>query len=260
MKVAQTISEFIQLSKSRIAKDSAIVLTGNILGAGLGFIATILITRTLGPAQFGLFSLALAVMMIASQLSDFGISTGLVRFASLYLKTDKLKADLMFKVSLKVKLIVSMSIFLIGFLVSPSLAIYVFKKSELIFPLKLAFIGTFGASLVGYISATLQARQSFKKFTLINLINPVGKFALIGLLFLTCKLNFLNALTTVITLPFIAFLIGSLIIPKDFLRAKGDESKALHELFHFSKWILISTFCVMIFNRLDVLMLGHFRL
>jgi len=259
MNLTENISEVIQLSKSKIAKDSAIVLTGNILGAGLGFIATILIVRTLGPAQFGLFSVALAVMGIATQFSDFGIGTGLVRFASLYLHQDKLKADLMFKVSLKLKLIISVLVFLIGFFASESLAVHVFRKPELIFPLKLAFIGALGASLVAYISATLQARQSFKKFALVNLVNPVGKFALIGLLFLTYKLNLFSALTTVIILPFIAFLIGSLTIPKDFLKAKGAEKEALSELFHFSKWILVSTFCVMIFLRLDVLMLGYFK-
>ena len=259
MNLTENISEVIQLSKSKIAKDSAIVLTGNILGAGLGFIATILIVRTLGPAQFGLFSVALAVMGIATQFSDFGIGTGLVRFASLYLHQDKLKADLMFKVSLKLKLIISVLVFLIGFFASESLAVHVFGKPELTFPLKLAFIGALGASLAAYISATLQARQSFAKFAFVNLINPLGKLALIGLLFLTYKLNLFSALTTVITLPFIAFLIGSLIIPRDFLRAKGDEKEAFHNLFHFSKWILVSTLCVMIFNRLDVLMLGYFK-
>lgn len=259
MNLTENVNDIIQLSKSKIAKDSAIVLTGNILGAGLGFIATILIVRTLGPAQFGLFSVALAVMAIASQFSDFGIGTGLVRFASSYLKNDNQKANLMFKVSLKLKLIITTLVFLIGFFASESLAVHVFGKSELIFPLKLAFIGAFGASLVGYITTTLQARQSFKKYTFVNILNPLGKLALIGLLFLTYRLNLLSALTTVIILPFIAFLIGSLIIPKDFLKAKGNEKEAFHELFHFSKWILVSVFCVMIFQRLDVLMLTYFK-
>ncbi|GAG58130.1 unnamed protein product, partial [marine sediment metagenome] len=259
MNLMESISEIIQLSKSRIAKDSAIVLTGNTLSAGLAFITTILITRTLGPAEFGLFALALAVIGIASQFSDFGIGTGMVRFASLYLKNDNQKANLMFKVSLKLKLIITTLVFLIGFFASESLAVNVFGKPELIFPLKLAFIGAFGTSLVAYITATLQARQSFKKFTFVNIITPFGKLTLVGLLFLTYKLNLFSALTTVIILPFIAFLIGSLIIPRDFLRAKGDENKTFHELFHFSKWVLVSVFCVMIFQRLDVLMLSYFK-
>ena len=260
MNLMESISEIIQLSKSRIAKDSAIVLTGNMLSAGLGFIATILITRTLGPAQFGLFSVALAVMGMASQFSDFGVGTGMVRFASLYLKNDNQKANLIFKVSLKLKLIITILVFLIGFFASESLAVHVFGKPQLIFLLKLAFIGAFGASLAAYVGATLQARQSFKKFTLLHLIDPVVRVSVIGLLFLALQLNLFNAFTTVVTIPFIAFSIGSLIIPKDFLKAKGNERESFKELFHFSKWIMISVFCVMIIMRLDILMLGYFKL
>lgn len=259
MNIKENISELIQLSKSKVGKDSAIVLIGNFLGAGLGFIATILITRTLGPAEFGLFSVALAVMGIASQISDFGISTGLTRFVSLYLKADIQKANLMLKVSLKFKLIITTIVFIIGFFASESLAIHVFGKPELKPILELAFTGAFGTSLVGYISTTLQARQSFAKFTYINLINPFIKITIIVLLYLTYNLNLLSALTTVIIIPFIAFLIGSLIIPRDFLETKGDEKEVLNELYHFSKWILVSVFCVMIFNRLDVIMLTYFK-
>lgn len=260
MNIASIISQIIQLSKSRIAKDSAIVLTGNVLSAGLGFVATVLIIRALGPAEFGLFSVALAVMGIAAQFSDFGISHGLVRFASLYLQKDKLKADLMFKVSLKVRLIMAAMVFLVGFLVSEALATQLFGEPDLIFPLKLAFIGAFGMSLAAYIRATLQARQSFKKFALLHLIDPVVKVSVIGLLFLALQLNLFSVLTTVIAIPFIAFLIGSLIIPKGFLKAKGDEKESLKELVHFSKWIMVSVLCIMIFMRLDILMLGYFRL
>jgi len=259
MNIKEDISEIIKLSKSKIGRDSAIVLAGNIFSAGLGFIATVLITRTLGPAEFGLFSIALTVMSIASQFSDFGIGTGLVRFASLYLKNDKLKADLMFKVSLKIRLIVGILIFLVGFFASETLAVQVFRKPELIFPLKLAFIGTVGISLVGYITTTLQARQSFAKFAFINIIQSLMKVTVIGFLFYAYKLELFNALITVIILPFIAFLIGSLIIPRDFLKAKGDEKESFWELYHFSKWIFVSVFCFMIFDSLGVLMLGYFK-
>ncbi len=263
LRLLQEIKEkyynIVQLLKTKIVKDSVIVLSGNIFSASLGFLATILITRTLGPVQFGLFSVALAVMGIASQFSDFGIGTGLVRFASLYLKNDDQKANLIFKVSLKFKLIITTLVILTGLFISKFLAIHIFGNPDLIFPLKLAFIGAFGLSLIGYISTTLQARQSFKKFTLVNLITPLGKFTLIGLLFLTYKLNLFSAITTIAILPFIAFLVGSLIIPRDFLRAKGDENEAFRGLFRFSKWILVSLLCVMIFNRLDILMLVYFK-
>lgn len=259
MNIKEDISEIIQLSKSKIGRDSAIVLAGNIFSAGLGFIATVFITRALGPAEFGLFSLALTVMSIASQFSDFGIGTGLVRFASLYLKNDKLKADLMFKVSLKIRLIAGILIFLAGFFASETLAVQVFRKPELIFPLKVAFTGTVGISLLGYITATLQARQSFVKFAFINVIQSLMKVTVIGFLSYAYKLDLPNALLAVIILPFIAFLIGSLIIPRDFLKAKGDEKESFRKLYHFSKWIFVSVFCFMIFDSLGVLMLGYWK-
>ena len=115
MSIKEDMYELFRLSKSKIGKDSAVVLFGNFLSAGLGFSSTILITRTLGPSEFGLFSIALAVMGLASQISDFGISTGLVRFVSLYLKADSQKANLMLKVSLKLEIIIGLIIFLIGF-------------------------------------------------------------------------------------------------------------------------------------------------
>ncbi len=86
-RVESFINETLEPLKLKIVKDLVIVLSGNVIGAGLGFVTTVLITRTLGPAQFGLFSVALAVMTIASQFSDFGISTGLVRLF-LFISSD----------------------------------------------------------------------------------------------------------------------------------------------------------------------------
>lgn len=253
------ISEFSQISKSKTGKDSIVVLSGNIFGAGLGFLASVLITRTLGPTQFGIFSIAMTVMMIAAQFSDFGIGVSLVRFFSLFHKKDESRSNLVLKVALKFELIVAALIFLIGFFSSEFLAIYVFKQPILSFPLRLAFIGAFGMAISAFFSAILQAKQSFKQFALVNLIIPAGKCVLVGILFLIYRLNLLSALTATIILPFIAFIINFLIIPKGFLKAKGDENGSFKELFRFSKWILISVFCCMMIDRLNVLMLGYFK-
>lgn len=253
------ISEAIKLSKSTVGKDLLTVLIGNGLGAGLGFAASVLIARGLGPEQFGLFSIALVVMAIAYQFSDFGIGTSLVRFFSSHLQHDKARADLTLKISLKMRLFVTAVVFVIGFLSAESLSNNVFGKPELVFLLKLAFVGALGTSLVGYVLSTLQARQSFIKFTLVNLLTPFAKLALIGILFLTHKLNLLSAFTTVVTIPFMVLIIGSLVIPKDFLRARGNEREAVKELFHYSKWIMVSIVFVTLFGRLDVLMLAYFK-
>jgi len=215
----------------------------------------------LGPSQYGLFSTTLAVMMLVYQFSNFGVNTSLVRFASPYLQKDKLRAHLLFKVSLKFKLIAGILVFITGFLLSELLAIRVFDKVSLITPLKLAFIGVFGTLLLDYILVTLQAWQLFNRYAFIRIIDNFGKASLIGLLLLfQKKLTLFGAFTSFIAIPFIASLIGFFFfIPKDFLQVKGNEKECFKELFRFSKWILISSLVRMLFLRLDVLMLSYLK-
>jgi len=256
----KTIGAFISLLKSNVAKNSLIVFLGNALGSAFRLIAIVIITRMLGPSQFGLFSIALAIMIVVSEFSDFGVNIGLVRFASLYLQKDKLRAHLLFKVSLKFKLMAGILVSLTGFLLSELLAIHVFDKVGLITPLKLAFIGVFGTLLFNYILVTLQAQELFNRFTFTNIIDNFGKFSLIGLLLLFQRLNFFCAFASFVAIPLIASLIGFfLFVPRDFLWAKGNEKECFKELFRFSKWILISSFALMFFRRLDVLMLTYFK-
>lgn len=254
------IESLISILKSNIAKNSLIVFLGNALSSVFRLTAMVIITRMLGPSQFGLFSTALAIMIVLSQFSDFGVNTGLVRFAALYLQKNKRRAYLLFKVSLKFKLTVGILVSLTGFLLSRLLAIHVFGKASLINPLKLAFIGVFSILMVNYILVTLQARQLFNRYAYTKIIDEFGKFSIIGLLLLLQKLNLFGAFTSFVIVPFIVFLIGFFFfIPKDFLWVKGDEKECFKELFRFSKWILISSFALMFFQRLDVLMLTHFK-
>ncbi len=61
--------------KSRTIQDLLKVLSGNVAAQGLGFLTIVLISRDLGPSQYGIFSLLLAIFTISVQISDFGIST-----------------------------------------------------------------------------------------------------------------------------------------------------------------------------------------
>jgi O-antigen/teichoic acid export membrane protein len=84
------------------------------------------------------------------------------------------------------------------------------------------------------------------------------RVVLVSLLLLTYSLDLLNAFVAVAGVPFIVTLVGLVTIPWNFLRAKGDERGCARELLHFGKWILVSLFCVMIFSRLGIFMLGYY--
>src|SRR5207302_2491794 len=56
------------------ARHSAITLTGSLGRLGLGFVASVIIARTLGPAGYGLIALLSLVIAILDTVFDFGLT------------------------------------------------------------------------------------------------------------------------------------------------------------------------------------------
>jgi O-antigen/teichoic acid export membrane protein len=256
--VKQTIQDLATLFRSKTLRDTGLVFTGNLAGQGIGFLATVIVIRHLGPVRFGLFSTAIAVMGLASQFADMGLGTGFVRYASLYLKEDQRKADILFKVTLYLKLAVGLLVLLIGMLIAKPLAVFVFKAPELIPLLQLAFIGSLGASLWGYLQAILQAKEWFVKYAWINVFNNSIKLFSIVYLLLTNAISENNAMLVLALVPFAGFFVDGLIVPKKFLKVKEkpeERNAIIIKLIHFSKWITLANLCTMLISRVDIFML-----
>ncbi|HML05894.1 MAG TPA: oligosaccharide flippase family protein, partial [Methanobacterium sp.] len=59
----------------RIAKNTGILLSSQIIACILGFVYSIYMIRYLGPAGFGVLSFATALTLIFGVLGDLGLST-----------------------------------------------------------------------------------------------------------------------------------------------------------------------------------------
>lgn len=260
-RVSSTFRRIISLSRTKTARNSLIVFSGNLLTATLGFLSIVIITRVLGPYDFGLFSVALAVMTMVVGLADLGIGTGLVRFASLYLEKDRGKADVLFKVVFNLELLISGLILVLGLIFARPLAILISGKSELVFPLRLAFLGAAALSMGSYIVAVLQAWQSFIKLSLYSVITNVVKVSLIVTLLFLHYFHLISVMTVYAVVPFIGITLGMTLIPKDFFRKKHQiNAKSIFlELFHFSKWVMISYLANTVISRIDVLILSRYK-
>jgi len=64
------------------------MFTARMVGAGAGFVATILIARFLGPERFGQFAILLAISNVAAGLIGPALDTTAVRFAAGVVRTD----------------------------------------------------------------------------------------------------------------------------------------------------------------------------
>lgn len=241
-------------------REIGLISVAKALSAIFGFLAMVILARSLGPAKFGLFSLALGTMLVAMELAGQGIDVGLVRFSSLYLKEDKHQANLMFKVALELKIVAGIIVLAGGFFLAEPLALYIFDKPEVATPLKLVFLGTFGASMLRYILATLQAHQSFKKYAFLELVNSTIRIAAIVFLCFVFTATLLSAITIYVAVPFVGLLVGLLLLPSGFLNSPSfGKKEARSKLFNFSKWIIISGLLSILYSRINIFMLGYFK-
>ena len=85
-------------------RQSSITFTGTFVNGVLGAVFYILAARFLGPANFGLLSVAIAVLTLVSDIGDLGTDTGLVNFVSKYAHKKSTKAKKFLKLGLKIKL------------------------------------------------------------------------------------------------------------------------------------------------------------
>lgn len=256
--IERLVREAFRLFNTKTAKNAIIVTGGNFAGQVLGFLATLILIRHLGPERFGMVTVAITVMGLASQLSDLGISAGFIRFASKYFKREPRKAELLMQLTLYLKTAIATLILIVGWFIADPLAVYVFGEPDLFPLIQLAFVGSLGITLWGYLQAIMQAREWFIKYVWINILNSALK--LIGVVALVTygALTELNALMVIALMPFATFFLNGFLVPKKFLKTPSSfsEKKELFlELFHFSKWITLSTLCTMLMMRLDVLLL-----
>lgn len=61
------------MSKKQAVKTISLLWVGSIMGAGCAFLTQVLLARELGPAAFGAFAAALAMVMLVAPLASFGV-------------------------------------------------------------------------------------------------------------------------------------------------------------------------------------------
>lgn len=116
----------------RVARGSGIVFAGSLVGKVIKFGLQVLLSRTLGRAAYGLYTLGVSVLQFGRQISGLGLAEGVVRFgAEAHGQQDKarLKGTVLFGLGLSVLSGGGFGIAL--YLGSGLLATTVFNASEL---------------------------------------------------------------------------------------------------------------------------------
>lgn len=247
------------LVANRALQDAGIIFGGNIVAQGISFVAGMIVIRhfqspDLKP-QYAMLSLAMAVMSMFTSYSILGMNAGIIRFGALYLKEKPKRAHLIFRVNVEVKTAVGLLVTLAGAGLATWLARWMFDAGDLSWVVRIAFIGVLGGTVLDAMQIIMQTHQKFVR-TSIQLVSVqaarlMGIVAMILLGVVTGR----RLLIFYVTLPYVGALVGFLLAPKDFLRARGSRWDVVREQASFSVWVILSAACTILTGRLGILLL-----
>lgn len=232
-------------------KQSQITILGTIINGFLGALFYILMARFLGPNNFGLLAVSIATLTLIADVADFGTNTGIVRFVSSHLTSDKEKAFRFLKLSLEVKAGVWMLVLIIGIILAPVIADKIFNKTELELPLKLTMFGVGGALLFSFATSSLQAFQKYFTWSFVNISTNFLRLIFILILFFYQQLNLTNGLFIYLLLPFFGFCLTLLFIPVKKIFIIKNEFSVAKQFFSYNFWVAMFTIIAAFSSRLD---------
>lgn len=247
----------------QIGKGAGIVFLTSVLIYLFRFFYRIIISRYLGPSDYGLIAIGEMILQISMVLCLVGLSSGITRFVSQYIaegRMDKVKGVIYgaFKIVVPISLVASFILITfsdkisVGFFHDVSL-VYVLIIFSLTLPLS-TIITLFGGSFYG-----------FKKPQYLLFTTALGRE--LSVLLLTLIIIFLGGSIFQISLIYlisfiIATLISFLIYKKNILPILGKKTVALYnynELLYFSLPLFFSGIFVQIMGWADTLILGNLK-
>jgi O-antigen/teichoic acid export membrane protein len=159
--------------KSEALKQSLVLAVGNFVTAGLMAVATIVLARVLGPEQFGVYSVVVAVLFLLVKFIDLGLHQLIPRLFHRWQSDLKLQAQFMIWVqSWKVKL--SLSLVALSAMLVPWI-----QTQTQVGDAVLLWLAVIGAVLLGwyeYVHLSLSAKHSFTQVSLLTMLLALVKF------------------------------------------------------------------------------------
>lgn len=251
-------STALKLITSQLARHLALVFTGNIFSAGIGFLALLIISRILTISDYGLFNIVISVLLIVRLVANFGMNTTMMKFVSSYLGRDKrAEAAEVVRVSLYIKITISLIISVIVFFSAGLMSEKIFHDARLIPLFKLSSFGILLISIFFYVKAMLYAYKKFTGCVALQIFVDLFKLITILVLIFISKLNVSSAIVAFCFIPSLGIVLGLWQIRREVFIKKIQIGGLLRQLLSFSKWIFMSAVSRSAFHNLGLLMLAR---
>ena len=220
-----------ELLSSETGKNTSVVFVGTLINVFAGGLFFILVPRLLGPSNFGIFSTVVATGLLATAVANFGIDTGILKFAK-----DSTYANAVFSIALKSYILLGLATAILGFVLARPIAIFLGQPQIALF-LRIAFAFTIFLLLTNFYVSALQSQKQFIKASIVNISSNIGRIVLLAIAayFFTVGLYFVTMLFFSVTV--ISVVIGASMLTFKY-QSKSDIK--INEFHKYNLWIAAS--------------------
>lgn len=240
------------------------ILAGDVVRMMLGFGVSILVTRNLGPANFGIYTVLGAAVGLAGVAADFGFSeAGVKKLAPLWAEpTRQASARRVGEGFFWIRLAAAALIAATGTLLARPLAILLgLSGPAATWLLVLALLGVVASAASGAVNTLLTATGRFSQIAFLLVANTGLTLLLALLLAWSGKLTLVMALLLLGIVPTLAvFAIGWQLLPGRWSLRPPPATilrRQAASLLRFGRWMWLANILNMVAVQLDVLFLNH---
>jgi O-antigen/teichoic acid export membrane protein len=258
------VFETLDHSLKKVARGTGIAIIGIASGLLFNFVAKLIIARYGLEANYGMFSLALAILTVAMMLACLGLHLGATRYIAYFRAKDdiaKVRGTISF--SLQVVTIASLAIGIGLFFSAEAIAINLFHTPQLAQFIKIFAIGTPFFALIYIMAAIFRGFDQVEPQVYFQYIALNVLFIAFLVLIIAIGLPFVSVFYAYLAALVITF-IGSTVytvkkLPQPITFGGKADATIRKELLLFSLPLLATAIFGMSILWLDTIILGYFK-
>ena len=243
-----------------IAKNAGLGIGGRLFFLGVRFCITILITRTIGPEQYGIYAVAMTIIVFVDAVALMGLEPAMVKFVAQYKAQNDLPLVTgTIRLGLGVSLISSLVLAAVGMLSAELIAQGVFHKTGLVPVLRIMFLGAPFVTLSLVMLSALQGAKLVRYRILIQqVLMPIFRFVVVGTAFWLGYRLIGVAWAWVLTAIFGFIWAGIFLTKRIGCLSRTYKAPAKKKIFSFSLPLLFSQLFYQNINIVGILIIGVF--
>jgi PST family polysaccharide transporter len=244
-----------------------VVVSGNVARLLLSLVASVLIARALGPADYGVLAVLSGAMAIAGIVADLGLTATAVKGIAGAWPGDAALAHWRGRATFWLRTAAALAIFaLAGLLAVPLtaglLGLGEVQDAPILFVLAMA--GMVAVAMSGAVNAVLQATSHFGRLSAVSLANAAVTAVLAGLLAAAGRLNLVTALLVLgLATTAVSIGMGLRLLPGRWSLWRPPSWPELRDegqtMLRFGRWLWIASLLAVTTGQLDLILLSHWR-